>query len=173
MLAGRLLLTLGINFIKLYIFLNYINLFFIHLLPILVHECIKYQRGCDTWKVTANIALPCLFLTKSHECRVNFAISSRNFSSYYIIRNILHVCLPPILYNTPWAPLWVSFYDRTSATYSSHITDMISENVRRILPLYIMMTRDRSHRSARLKRLALECAFYRRHLLQHFIWATP
>ena len=45
----------------------------------------KYQRGCDTWQVTAKIAQPCIFLTKSHECTVNCAISSQNFSNHYII----------------------------------------------------------------------------------------
>ena len=61
--------------------------FFIHLLPILANEFIKYQRGCDTWQVTAKIAQPCIFLTKSHECTVNCAISSLNFSNYDIICN--------------------------------------------------------------------------------------
>ena len=84
MLIGRLLITLGIECIK--IFLFYLNeLFLIYLLPILAYEFIKYQRGCDTWQVTAKIAQPCIFLTKSHECTVNCAISTRNFSNHYII----------------------------------------------------------------------------------------
>ena len=86
MLIGRLLITLGIKCIKIYFLLN--KLFLIYLLPILAYEFIKYQRGCDTWQVTAKIAQPCIFLTKSHECMVNCAISSGNFSKHYIIIHI-------------------------------------------------------------------------------------
>ena len=84
MLVDRLNLTLGIEYIEIYIF--YFNaLFFIYLLPILAYEFTKYQRGCDIWQVTAKIAQLCIFLTKSHECMVNCAISSRNFSNHYMI----------------------------------------------------------------------------------------
>ena len=41
------------------------------LLLLLAYESIKCQKGRDTWQVTANIAQPCIILTKSHECTVN------------------------------------------------------------------------------------------------------
>ena len=85
MLIGRLLVTLGIKCIKIFSF--YFDIFLIYLLPILAYEFIKFQRGCDAWQVTAKIAQPCIFHTKSHECTVNCAISSRNFSNHYIIQN--------------------------------------------------------------------------------------
>ena len=59
--------------------------FLIYLLPTLAYEFLKYQRGCDTWQVTAKIAQLCIFLTKSHERTVNRAISSWNFSNDYMI----------------------------------------------------------------------------------------
>ena len=47
MLFGRLLITLGIKCIE--IFLFYFNkLFLIYLLSILAYEFIKYPRRCDT-----------------------------------------------------------------------------------------------------------------------------
>ena len=83
MLIGRLLIALGSKYIK--ILFYFIKLFLTYLLPILANELIKYQRGCDTWQVTAKIAQPCIFLTKFHECMVNCAIFSRNFSKHYML----------------------------------------------------------------------------------------
>ena len=74
------------NYMYCNIFLFYFDeLFLIHLLPILAYQFIKYQRGCDTWQVATNIAQVCIFFTKSHECTVNCAISSRNCSNHYIM----------------------------------------------------------------------------------------
>ena len=67
------------NVLEYFFFINYLLLIF-------AYESMKYQRGCDAWQVTAKFAQPCIFLTKSHECTANCAISSRNFSNHYIIK---------------------------------------------------------------------------------------
>ena len=59
--------------------------FITSLQPVIPCELMMYQRGCDTWQATAKMVQPCIFLMKSHECTVNCAISSRNFSNHYIL----------------------------------------------------------------------------------------
>ena len=72
----------------------------IYLQPLVAYELMKYQRG-HTWQATAKMVQPCIFLTKSHECTVNRAISSRNFSNHYIIP--FFVCqLQPVIFGGEW-----------------------------------------------------------------------
>ena len=94
----------------------------------------KYQRGCDTWQATAKMVQPCIFLTKSHECTVNCAISSWNFSNHYIKYNktqlyyIIKQCILSVVANeaTTPSPFSVSCFG-VSSDYTQPITGQVTE----------------------------------------------
>ena len=58
--------------------MNILNIIFfilaIYLQSIHAHELMKYQRVCDVLQAIANMVQPCIFLPKSHEFTVNYAI---------------------------------------------------------------------------------------------------